>query len=102
MFEAFVIFILLVVNGIFAMSEIALASSRRSRLQQRADRGSTGAKIALGLLNDPEKFLSTVQIGITLVGIIAGAYGGEAFTKNLHPFMNQYPGWRRMRKKLHS
>ena len=67
------------------MSEIALVSSRKSRLQQKANEGSTGAKTALQLLEQPEKFLSTVQIGITLVGIIAGAYGGEAFTEDLQP-----------------
>jgi putative hemolysin len=84
-FEILIIFLLLVINGIFAMSEIALVSSRKARLQGKADTGSRGARIALKLLEEPEKFLSTVQIGITLVGIIAGAYGGEAFTEDLKP-----------------
>ncbi len=71
------------------MCEIALVSSRRSRLAQKAKQGNNGAKIALKLLQEPEKFLSTVQIGITLVGIVAGAYGGEAFTKDLQPYFEQ-------------
>lgn len=71
------------------MCEIALVSSRKSKLEQSAKQGSNGAKIALNLLKEPEKFLSTVQIGITLVGIVAGAYGGEAFTKDLQPYIEK-------------
>lgn len=89
MTEILIILVLLILNGLFAMCEIALVSSRRSRLEQKARQGSTGAQIALKLLKEPEKFLSTVQIGITLVGIIAGAYGGEAFTKDLQPYFER-------------
>lgn len=89
MTETLIILGLLILNGFFAMCEIALVSSRKSKLEQKAAQGSTGAKTALNLLKEPEKFLSTVQIGITLVGIIAGAYGGEAFTKNLQPYLEQ-------------
>jgi putative hemolysin len=89
MTEIFIIVALLVLNGLFAMCEIALVSSRKSKLEQKSGQGSNGAKTALNLLKEPEKFLSTVQIGITLVGIIAGAYGGEAFTKNLQPYLEQ-------------
>ncbi len=67
---------LIVLNGIFAMSELALVSARQARLRMMADRGSRAARIALALAADPGKFLSTVQIGITLVGIVAGAYSG--------------------------
>src|SRR5690606_29449066 len=74
-----------------AMCEIALVSSRRSRLKQAAKNGSKGAKTALKLSDEPEKFLSTVQIGITLVGIIAGAYGADAFTKDLQPLIEKSP-----------
>jgi len=80
---------LLILNGLFAMCEIALVSSRKARLEQQSKAGSKGATIALKLLDEPEKFLSTVQIGITLVGILAGAYGAERFTKNLQPYMEQ-------------
>lgn len=89
MTEIIIILILLLLNGLFAMCEIALVSSRRSRLAQKAKQGSKGAKIALKLLQEPEKFLSTVQIGITLVGIVAGAYGGEAFTNDLQPYFEK-------------
>lgn len=73
------------------MSEIALVSSRASRLQKKANSGHNGAKVALKLMEQPEKFLSTVQIGITLVGIVAGAYGGEAFADNFVPFVEKIP-----------
>ena len=76
MSELAVILILLVFNGIFAMAEIALVSSRKARLQERAEGGDSGAKLALRLMESPGKFLSTVQIGITLVGVLAGAFGG--------------------------
>jgi putative hemolysin len=72
-------------NGLFAMSEIALVSSKRARLEEKAKKGSAGAKTALKLLDEPENFLSTVQIGITLVGIIAGVYGGLAIAEDLTP-----------------
>ena len=69
---------LILINGIFAMSELAIVSARPARLQVEADKGSKAAKAALALEADPGKFLSTVQIGITLVGIIAGAYSGAS------------------------
>ncbi len=67
---------LIVLNGVFAMSELAIVSARQSQLRMAADKGSTSARIALRLAQDPGKFLSTVQIGITLIGIIAGAVSG--------------------------
>jgi len=69
---------LIFINGIFAMSELAIVSARRARLEVEAEKGSKAAKVALALEADPGKFLSTVQIGITLVGIIAGAYSGAS------------------------
>jgi putative hemolysin len=68
---------LILANGVFAMSEIAVVAARKVRLQQRAEDGDERAKAALNLAHDPEKFLSTVQFGITLVGVLAGAYGGN-------------------------
>jgi putative hemolysin len=73
----------MILNGIFAMAEIALVSSRRARLQQRADDGDLGASAALELMQKPNRFLSTVQVGITLVGIFAGAYGGAQLSAPL-------------------
>ena len=67
---------LILLNGVFSMSELAIVSARTAQLRMAAERGSRGARTALALAADPGKFLSTVQIGITLVGIIAGAYSG--------------------------
>ncbi len=89
MTEILIIIFLFILNGLFAMCEIALVSSRRSRLKQAEKNGSKGATIALKLSEEPEKFLSTVQIGITLVGIIAGAYGADAFTEDLKPYVER-------------
>lgn len=87
--EYLIILGLFILNGLFAMSEIALVSSKRARLEEKAKKGSKGAKIALKLLDEPEKFLSTVQIGITLIGIIAGAFGGLAFADDFVPVLQK-------------
>jgi putative hemolysin len=76
--DALIILALIALNGVFAMSELAIVSARSARLQAMADAGSTGAAAALRLARDPGKFLSTVQIGITLIGIIAGAYSSAS------------------------
>ena len=73
-----IILALIVLNGVFAMSELAIASSRRARLEAMARTGRKGATIALQLAADPGKFLSTVQVGITLIAVLSGAYSGEA------------------------
>lgn len=89
MLEFIIILLLLSLNGFFAMSEIALVSSKKLRLEDIAQKGSHGAKIALKLLEEPEKFLSTIQIGITLVGIVAGVYGGIAIAKDVQPYIEK-------------
>ena len=76
--DVFVIAGLILLNGLFSMSELAIVSARPARLKLAAERGSAGARCALELADNPGKFLSTVQIGITLVGIIAGAYSGAS------------------------
>jgi putative hemolysin len=75
------LFILFLLNGVFAMSELAIASSRRTRLQQWADEGSPQAAAALRLSEHPNRFLATVQIGITLIGIVTGFYGGATLSE---------------------
>ncbi len=75
-FEILVVLGLVVLNGFFAMSELAVVSARRARLQGMAESGRHGARVALALQADPTRFLSTVQIGITLIGVLAGAYSG--------------------------
>jgi putative hemolysin len=81
--ELAVIVFLILVNGVLALSELAVVSSRRSRLKALADQGRRGARRALALADDPGRFLSIVQIGITLIGILAGAYSGATFGSNL-------------------
>jgi putative hemolysin len=81
--EILIILSLVFLNGFFSMSEMALVSSKRARLQTAADRGSAGAKTALRLLADPTSFLSAVQIGITLIGILTGVYSGATFADHL-------------------
>lgn len=76
--DLLVICALIVLNGVFAMSELAIVSAKTSALEARAEGGSASARMALTLAADPGKFLSTVQIGITLIGIIAGAYSGAS------------------------
>lgn len=83
MVELAVAAVLIVLNGVFALSELAVVSARRPRLQLLEARGRRGAKAALRLSQDPGKFLSTVQIGITLVGILAGAFSGAALGDRL-------------------
>ena len=83
MFEIAVVLVLVALNGLFALSELAVVSSRRSRLKALAEQGRRGASRALELASDPGRFLSTVQIGITAVGLIAGAYSGATLTKDL-------------------
>lgn len=81
--EILIIFVLVLLNGIFAMSELSLVSSRRYKLENSAKKGNNGAKTALALAENPARFLSTVQIGITLIGILLGVYSGESITKNI-------------------
>jgi putative hemolysin len=96
--EILIIVLLLLANGVFAMSEIAVVAARKARLQQAADRGDRRAARALELANDPNRFLSTVQIGITTVGVLAGAFGGATVARQLAvrletvPALSQYAG----------
>lgn len=76
-------FCLLLANGVFAMAEISVVSSRKARLQKLSDEGSLAAAKALALAQEPSRFLSTVQIGITLVGILAGAFGGATISEKV-------------------
>jgi len=78
-----IMFFLIIINGIFAMSEISLISARKVRLQQMSKDGSRSAQAAIDISENPNKFLSTVQIGITLIGILTGALGGAAITSDL-------------------
>jgi len=87
--EILIIFILTLLNGFFALSEIALVSVKKNRIEHLAAQGSSRAKTILKLLENPENFLSSVQVGITLIGIISGAYGGAALTDDLEVYMSK-------------
>ena len=76
---------LIILNGLFVMSEIALVSARKARLEAMAEKGDKKAGSALKLSNSPETFLSAAQIGITLIAILTGVYSGERFGKQLEP-----------------
>ena len=82
---------LILLNGVFAMSEIALVSSRKTRLQQWADENRAGARAALALANEPSHFLSTIQVGITAIGILSGVFGEAAIAKPLAGWLASWP-----------
>ena len=88
--EIFVISILVLLNGFFALSEIALVSSKRSRLEQLKKEGRRGSRTALRLINDSESFLSAIQVGITLIGIVTGVYGGINIADDITPFFQRF------------
>ncbi len=89
--EVVIIFFLLLLNGVFAMSEMAVVSARRVRLEQRAEQGDGGAAAALAIAREPSQFLSTVQVGITLVGVLAGAFGGATISTEVAVWIAKVP-----------
>ena len=89
--EFLIILLLLLMNGVFAMYEIALVSSSKARLETLANKGNKRAKGVLKQQEDTEKFLSTIQIGITLIGIVSGAYGGATIADNIEPLYAMIP-----------
>ncbi|MCU0986926.1 MAG: hemolysin family protein [Acetobacteraceae bacterium] len=89
--EILVILVLIGINGLLAMGELAVVSSRKSRLQAMARKHVRGAAAALALAEDPHRFLPTVQVGITLVGVLAGAFGGATLAERLGAVLDRYP-----------
>jgi putative hemolysin len=87
--EIFILALLILINGLFTMAEIALVSARKARLESQADRGDINARKALELAGNPEKFLSATQIGITLISILTGVYSGEKFSESLQPYIEK-------------
>ena len=90
-FQALTVFLLIVVNGMLAMAELAVVSSSKPRLKLLADRGSRGARIALALAEDTTSFLSTIQVGITLIGVLAGAVGGATLAEEIGGILDRVP-----------
>ena len=94
--DIFILGVLILINGLFTMAEIALVSARKARLESQAERGDDNARKALILSNNPEIFLSAAQIGITLISILTGVYSGERFGKQLEPSIAKSdPGYTR-------
>jgi putative hemolysin len=89
--EIVVVLLLLLANGFFAMAEIAVVSARKARLKRLADAGDDRAQAALELAQSPNRFLSTVQIGITLIGILAGAFGGATVAEKIRVALQPVP-----------
>src|SRR5829696_2479861 len=89
--ELLIIFFLILLNGVFSMSEIALVSSRKFKLETAAKKGNKNAKRAIKFAENPNTFLSTVQIGITLIGILTGIYSGEKITEDVKGFIMGIP-----------
>lgn len=87
-----IILLLILANGLFVMSELAIVSARKVRLQQLANQGDRKARTALRLSEEPNNFLATVQVGITLIGIIAGAFGEAALSRRIEPILADIPG----------
>jgi putative hemolysin len=90
MTEVLIIFILILINALFSMAEIALVSARKARLEGQAMKGDIDAKRALELANRPETFLSTVQIGITLIGVLTGIYSGDSFKQPMQEWLQRF------------
>jgi putative hemolysin len=97
--ELVVILLLILLNGLFSMSEIAIVSARKTRLEMSAKRGSASAKAALEIANTPNRFLSTVQIGITLIGILTGMFSGDKLTTDIEAIIL---GWGLDNRYAHS
>lgn len=89
--ELLIIIVLILANGVFAMTEMAIVSSRKSRLEQMKDNNIAGARTALQLANEPNDMLSTIQVGITLIGILTGAFGGGTLSQALSQVLKTIP-----------
>jgi putative hemolysin len=89
--EVVIILLLLAANGVFAMTEIAVVSARKARLRGLAEAGDLKAKAALDLVESPNRFLATVQVGITLVGVLPGAFGGATIAEEIAGVLQPVP-----------
>src|SRR5580658_4526306 len=88
-----IIFFLILLNGFFAMAEIALVSARPARLQPLAGEGSVGAQAALELKADPSRLLATVQIGVTVIAVLSGTFGQATLGEPLELYLDTFPGF---------
>ena len=98
--ELIILALLILANGLFAMAEMAIVSARKSRLRHWARQGQRGAQLALELAASPNRFLSTIQFGITLIGILAGAFGGATLARNLSSLLRELPWFAEQADKI--
>ena len=98
--ELLIILFLILLNGVFALSELAMVTARRSRLQARADRGGLLARKVLSVQAEPGPFLSTIQVGITSIAILSGAFGESALAGPLAEVVGQIPALAQWREEL--
>ena len=91
--ELLILFFLILINGFFSMAEIALVSARKARLEGQANKGDSRAKHALALAQKPDSFLSTVQIGITTIGILTGIFSGDKIVDDVAVFLEGLPAF---------
>src|ERR1700761_8237744 len=98
--EIAVILLLILVNGLFSLSELALVSVRRARLAVLERKGIRGATAARVLADDPQRFLPTVQVGITLVGVFTGVFGGASIASTLQAWLETFPSIARFAQSL--
>ncbi|MGA3115623.1 MAG: hemolysin family protein [Syntrophobacteraceae bacterium] len=89
--DVIIVLLLILTNGLFAMSELAVVSSNKTRLQRHSEEGSSGARVALDLAENPHHFLATVQIGITLIGVLSGAFGGASIAGHVAATLSSIP-----------
>lgn len=89
--DILILILLIVINGAFAMAEMAVVSARKAKLRVMADQGNKNAEKALKLSDEPANFLSTIQVGITLISVFSGAYGGAVIAKDLNRYLHAYP-----------
>ena len=88
--EILIILLLIIASGIFSMTELALVNARKGLLEDSAERGSKGAQRAIQLAEDPNQMFSTIQIGITLIGIVTGLYSGAALSEPMAKAVKEY------------
>ena len=98
--EYLIILILILLNGFFAICEIALVSSKKTKIESLLKTGENRATIKLKLLEEPEKFLSAIQVTMTLIGVFAGAYGGITIAEKLTPFVEQFASVREFASEI--
>lgn len=101
LYEILIIVILILANGVFSMAEMAVVSSRKARLRQMVDEGDSGARIALELTANPNQFLSAVQVGVTLMATLTGAFGGAIMSDELARYLiSIYPALAQYSREL--